>query len=151
MGAATAQLFASEGARVLVTDMNEPQGQSIADGLGTNGDFRRVDVSREEDIAAAVDQANSVWGRLDVMFNNAGFGGARGPIESISEDDFDLTVDVLLKGVFFGMKHAAPIMKQQGFGSIISTASVAGLQAGESPHLYTATKAAVIHLSLIHI
>ncbi|MDP7067214.1 MAG: SDR family oxidoreductase, partial [Acidimicrobiales bacterium] len=147
MGAATAQLFASEGARVLVTDMNELQGQSIADGLGTNSDFRRVDVSREEDIAAAVDQANSVWGRLDVMFNNAGFGGARGPIESISEDDFDLTVDVLLKGVFFGMKHAAPIMKQQGFGSIISTASVAGLQAGESPHLYTATKAAVIHLT----
>jgi len=147
MGAATAQLFASEGARVLVTDMNELQGQSIADGLGTNSDFRRVDVSREEDIAAAVDQANSLWGRLDVMFNNAGFGGARGPIESISEDDFDLTVDVLLKGVFFGMKHAAPIMKQQGFGSIISTASVAGLQAGESPHLYTATKAAVIHLT----
>ncbi len=147
MGAATAQLFASEGARVLVTDMNEPQGQSIDDGLGTKDAFRRVDVSREEDIAAAVDQANSVWGRLDVMFNNAGFGGARGPIESISEDDFDLTVDVLLKGVFFGMKHAAPIMKQQGFGSIISTASVAGLQAGESPHLYTATKAAVIHLT----
>ena len=147
MGAATAQLFASEGARVLVTDMNEAKGQDVAERLGPNGEFKRVDVSREEDIAAAVDQVRSVWGRLDVMFNNAGFGGARGPIESISEADFDLTVDVLLKGVFFGMKHAAPIMKQQGFGSIISTASVAGLQAGESPHLYTATKAAVIHLT----
>ena len=147
IGAATAQLFASEGARVLVTDMNEAKGQDVAERLGPNGEFKRVDVSREEDIAAAVDQVRSGWGRLDVMFNNAGFGGARGPIESISEDDFDLTVDVLLKGVFFGMKHAAPIMKQQGFGSIISTASVAGLQAGESPHLYTATKAAVIHLT----
>jgi len=147
MGAATAQLFASEGARVLVTDMNEAKGQDVAERLGPNGEFKRVDVSREEDIAAAVDQVRSGWGRLDVMFNNAGFGGARGPIESISEADFDLTVDVLLKGVFFGMKHAAPIMKQQGFGSIISTASVAGLQAGESPHLYTATKAAVIHLT----
>ena len=147
MGAATAQLFASEGARVLVTDMNEAKGQDVAERLGPNGEFKRVDVSREEDIAAAVDQVRSVWGRLDVMFNNAGFGGARGPIESISEADFDLTVDVLLKGVFFGMKHAAPIMKQQGFGSIISTASVAGLQAGASPHLYTATKAAVIHLT----
>ena len=133
MGAATAQLFASEGARVLVTDMNEAKGQDVAERLGPNGEFKRVDVSREEDIAAAVDQVRSGWGRLDVMFNNAGFGGARGPIESISEADFDLTVDVLLKGVFFGMKHAAPIMKQQGFGSIISTASVAGLQAGESP------------------
>ena len=147
MGAATAQLFASEGARVLVTDMNEAKGQDVAERLGPNGEFKRVDVSREEDIADAVDQVQSGWGRLDVMFNNAGFGGARGPIESISEADFDLTVDVLLKGVFFGMKHAAPIMKQQGFGSIISTASVAGLQAGESPHLYTATKAAVIHLT----
>ena len=147
MGAATAQLFASEGARVLVTDMNEAKGQDVAEKLGPNGEFKRVDVSREEDIADAVDQVQSGWGRLDVMFNNAGFGGARGPIESISEADFDLTVDVLLKGVFFGMKHAAPIMKQQGFGSIISTASVAGLQAGESPHLYTATKAAVIHLT----
>ena len=127
--------------------MNEAKGQDVAERLGPNGEFKRVDVSREEDIAAAVDQVRSVWGRLDVMFNNAGFGGARGPIESISEADFDLTVDVLLKGVFFGMKHAAPIMKQQGFGSIISTASVAGLQAGESPHLYTATKAAVIHLT----
>ena len=147
MGAATAQLFASEGARVLVTDMNEAKGEDVAERLGPNGEFKRVDVSREEDIADAVDQVQSGWGRLDVMFNNAGFGGARGPIESISEADFDLTVDVLLKGVFFGMKHAAPIMKQQGFGSIISTASVAGLQAGESPHLYTATKAAVIHLT----
>ena len=147
MGAATARLFASEGARVLVTDMNETKGQEVAEELGPNGEFKKVDVSREEDVATAVDQVRSNWGRLDVIFNNAGFGGARGPIESINEDDFDLTVDVLLKGVFFGMKHAAPIMKQQGFGSIISTASVAGLQAGESPHLYTATKAAVIHLT----
>ncbi len=147
MGAATARLFASEGARVLVTDMNETKGQEVAEELGANGEFKKVDVSREEDVATAVDQVRSDWGRLDVIFNNAGFGGARGPIESINEDDFDLTVDVLLKGVFFGMKHAAPVMKQQGSGSIISTASVAGLQAGESPHLYTATKAAVIHLT----
>ena len=147
MGAATARLFASEGARVLVTDMNETKGQEVAEELGANGEFKKVDVSREEDVATAVDQVRSNWGRLDVIFNNAGFGGARGPIESINEDDFDLTVDVLLKGVFFGMKHAASVMKQQGSGSIISTASVAGLQAGESPHLYTATKAAVIHLT----
>ncbi|MED5541914.1 MAG: SDR family oxidoreductase [Actinomycetota bacterium] len=147
MGAATAQLFVSEGARVLVTDMNDEKGHAVADELGDFGDFLHVDVSRETDIAEAVSRATSHWGRLDVMFNNAGFGGARGPVESISEDDFDITVDVLLKGVFFGMKHAAPVMKAQESGAIISTASVAGLQAGESPHLYTATKAAVIHLT----
>ena len=111
--------------------MNDEKGQIVAAELGDLGDFLHVDVSCEADIAAAVSRAGSRWGRLDVMFNNAGFGGARGPVESITEDDFDITVDVLLKGVFFGMKHAAPVMKAQGSGSVISTASVAGLQAGE--------------------
>ena len=67
-------------------------------------------------------------GALDVIYNNAGFGGALGPIESLSEDDIDITFDVLLKGVIFGMKYAAPVMKAQESGSIISTASVAGLR-----------------------
>ena len=147
MGAETARLFAKEGAQVLVTDMNESKGQAVADELGAKGAFLRVDVSREEDVSNAVPEAVDLWGHLDIMFNNAGFGGARGPIETISESDFDITVDVLFKGVFFGMKHCAPVMKSQKFGSIISTASVAGLQAGESPHLYTAAKAAVIHLT----
>ena len=147
MGASTARLFVSEGAQVLVTDMDVRRGQAVANGLGSAAHFCPSDVSKEDEVAQAIEQATSKWGRLDVMYNNAGFGGARGPIQSISEDDFDITVDVLFKGVFFGMKHAAPVMKSQGSGSIISTASVAGLQAGESPHLYTAAKAAVIHLT----
>ena len=147
MGASTARLFVSEGAQVLVTDMDVRRGQAVANELGSAAHFCPSDVSKEDEVAQAIEQATSKWGRLDVMFNNAGFGGARGPIQSISEDDFDITVDVLFKGVFFGMKHAAPVMKSQGSGSIISTASVAGLQAGESPHLYTAAKAAVIHLT----
>jgi NAD(P)-dependent dehydrogenase (short-subunit alcohol dehydrogenase family) len=81
------------------------------------------------------------------MFNNAGFGGALGPIEETTVEEFDITFDVLVKGVFLGIKHAAPIMKRQGSGSIINTASVAGLQAGWSPHLYSVAKAAVIHLT----
>ena len=112
------------------------------------GAFRRVDVSREKDVAGAVADALERWGRLDIMFNNAGFGGARGPIESISEDDYDITMDVLVKGVFLGIKHAAPAMKAGGRGgSIINTASVAGIQAGEAPHLYSMAKAAVMHLT----
>ena len=99
MGAETARLFAKEGAQVLVTDMNESKGQAVADELGTKGAFLRVDVSREEDVSNAVSEAVDLWGHLDIMFNNAGFGGARGPIETISESDFDITVDVLLKGV----------------------------------------------------
>lgn len=148
MGAGTARLFAAEGARVLVADMDTVKGPAVAAELGDAGAFLRTDVSREGDVAAAVADAVDRWGRLDVMFNNAGFGGARGPIGTISEDDFDLTVDVLVKGVFFGMKHASPVMREQGWGgSIINTASVAGLLAGETPHLYAMAKAAVVHLT----
>lgn len=148
MGAAAARLFAKEGARVVVADLNQEQGRAVADELGDRGAFCTVDVSREADVKAAVALARERWGRLDVMFNNAGFGGARGPIDSISEDDFDITVDVLIKGVFLGIKHAAPAIRAGGRGgSIINTASVAGLQAGEAPHIYSMAKAAVIHLT----
>ncbi len=147
MGAATARRFVAEGARVLVADLDEERGPALVDELGEAAAFRRVDVSREDDVAAAVDDAVDRWGSLDVMFNNAGFGGARGPIEQISVDDFDITFDVLLKGPFLGIKHAAPHMKRQGSGSIVNTASVAGLLCGEAPHLYSVAKAAVIHLS----
>jgi NAD(P)-dependent dehydrogenase (short-subunit alcohol dehydrogenase family) len=147
MGAATARLFVAEGARVVIGDLQAEVGEETAGALGEAAAFRATDVSREVDVAGLVDEAVRRFGRLDCMFNNAGFGGALGPIESTTEEDFDLTVDVLLKGVFFGMKHAAPIMKAQGSGSIISTASVAGLATGGGPHLYNATKAAVIHLT----
>src|SRR5216684_5442180 len=95
----------------------------------------------------AIAHAVARFGRLDCVFNNAGAGGVIGPIESIPAEGFDQTMGVLLRGVFLGMKHAAPIMKRQGGGSIINTASVAGLQAGFGPHIYSAAKAAVIHLT----
>jgi NAD(P)-dependent dehydrogenase (short-subunit alcohol dehydrogenase family) len=147
IGAATARLFVAEGARVLIADLQEERGARLAAELGDAAAFRRVDVSREDDVRGAVGEAVERWGRLDVMFNNAGFGGALGPIEETTVQDFDLTFDVLVKGPFLGIKHATPIMKRQGSGSIISTASVAGLQTGYSPHLYSVAKAAVIHLT----
>jgi len=147
IGAASARRFAAEGARVLIADFLQEEGEAVARELGAAGAFRRVDVTIGAEVEAALGDALERWGRLDCLFNNAGFGGALGPIETISEDDFDITFDVLVKGVFFGMKYAAPIMKAQRSGSIINTASVAGLQAGESPHLYSAAKAAVIHLT----
>ena len=119
----------------------------LADELGDSAEFFQADVSREADVEAMVGAAVSKWGRLDVMFNNAGFGGAIGPVETLSVEDFDITFDVLVKGVFLGIKHATPIMREQGSGSVINTASVAGLQAGWSPHLYTVAKAAVIHMT----
>jgi len=147
IGAASVRLFVAEGARVLIADMQEEKGRAIAAELGEAAAFRKVDVTREDDVKGAVDEAMSRWGRLDCMFNNAGFGGALGPIESTSVEDFDMTFDVLLKGVFLGIKHAAPAMKKRGSGSIVNTASVAGLQTGYAPHLYSVAKAAVIHLT----
>jgi NAD(P)-dependent dehydrogenase (short-subunit alcohol dehydrogenase family) len=147
IGAATAALFVEEGARVVIGDLQAEVGEETAGRLGANCAFQPCDVSKESDVAALVDAATSRWGALDVIFNNAGFGGALGPIESLSEEDIDITFDVLLKGVIFGMKYAAPVMKAQESGSIISTASVAGLVAGGGPHLYNVAKAAVIHLT----
>lgn len=147
IGAASARLFVAEGARVLVADMQRERGEALARSLGDAAAFRAVDVTREADVKGAVDEAVSRWGRLDCIYNNAGFGGALGPIEQTSVADFDLTFDVLVKGVFLGIKHAAPVMKAQRSGAILSTASVAGLQTGHSPHLYSVAKAAVIHLT----
>ncbi len=147
IGAATAALFVAEGATVLIGDLQAEVGEETAAAWGADGAFQRCDVSKEDDVAALVAGAVDRWGRLDIIYNNAGFGGAIGPIASISAADFDLTFDVLLKGVFFGMKHAAPVMVAQGSGSIISTASVAGLNTGSAPHLYNVAKAGVIQLT----
>lgn len=147
MGAASARRFAAEGARVVICDLKEQEGQALAEELGAAAVFLRTDVTQEDDVATAVKVARDRWGRLDCIFNNAGFGGALGPIDQTSADDFDITLDVLVKGVFFGIKHAAPVMKAQGSGSVINTASVAGMVAGWGPHLYSMAKAAVIQLT----
>ena len=147
IGAGTVHRFAEEGAKVLIADLDEDKGTALADELGASGAYLRTDVSQEEDVAAMIAEATDRWGRLDCLFNNAGFGGALGPISTTTVDDYDLTMDVLLKSVFLGMKHAGPVMTEQGSGSIISTASVAGIRVGYAPHLYSVAKCAVIHLT----
>jgi NAD(P)-dependent dehydrogenase (short-subunit alcohol dehydrogenase family) len=147
IGAGTVRRFVEEGAKVLIADLDQAKGDALAAELGAGAAFLRTDVSKEEDIAAMVAETVDRFGRIDVLFNNAGFGGALGPIESTTIADYDLTMDVLLKSVFLGMKHVAPLMKAQGSGSIISTASVAGIRAGYAPHLYSVAKCAVIHLT----
>ncbi len=147
IGAATVRMFIEEGARVLIADLQVEKGQALAETLGENALFQQVNVTYETDIARAMDSVLSRWGRLDCLYNNAGFGGALGPIESTEVEEYDMTFDVLLKSVFLGMKHAAPIMKRQQAGSIISTASAAGLETGMAPHLYSVAKAGVVHLT----
>lgn len=148
MGLATAERFVAEGASVVVADFNATAGEEVAARLGERCKFTKCDVSVEEDVAAAVALATDAFGRLDTMFNNAGIGGAFGPITEIKADDWDTTFAVLTKGVFLGTKHAARVMIEQGTGgSIINTASIAGLGGGAGPQAYSAAKAAVINLS----
>lgn len=147
IGEATVRLFVAEGASVVIADIQDNRGRSLAGELGARAAYRHTDVSAEADVKAAIDEAVSRFRRLDCLFNNAGYAGASGPIADIAVDGFDATIGVLLRGVFLGMKHAAPVMKRQGSGSIISTASVAGLGTGFGPHVYSAAKAAVIHLT----
>jgi NAD(P)-dependent dehydrogenase (short-subunit alcohol dehydrogenase family) len=147
IGDATVRLFVEEGCRVVIADVQDDRGARLAEELGKSASYLHADVSQEAHVSGAIAHAVSRFGRLDCLFNNAGAGGVSGPIEEIPADGFDHTMGVLLRGVFLGMKHAAPIMKRQGGGSIISTASVAGLQAGYGPHVYSAAKAAVVHLT----
>ena len=152
IGRATVLRFLQEGASVLVADLNTDTGAetvALAEQAGHRGrtQFLRTDVAEEAQVQVAIERAQAAWGRLDCVFNNAGLAGAIGPITHIEVEHWDFTMRVLLRSVFLGMKHAAPIMKRQGSGSIISTASVAGLRTGLGPHVYSAAKAAVIHLT----
>jgi len=147
IGEGTVRLFAQEGARVVIADIQDGRGQHLAEELGPTTAYLRTDVAQEDDIRTAVEHAVKKWGRLDCMFNNAGFGGVSGPIELTDMAGYDATMAVLLRAVFAGMKHAAAVMKPQRSGTIISTASVAGIEAGYGPHAYSAAKAAVINLT----
>lgn len=147
IGEATVRLFVAEGAKVVIADMQRERGEALAADIGEAAAFAFCEVRQEEQVKAAVDMAVAKWGRLDCMFNNAGFGGALGLYEEIPAEEFDMTFDVLVKGVFLGMKHAIPVMRAQGGGSIINTGSIAGVAAGRGPLVYSAAKAAVIHMS----
>ena len=148
IGEATVKKFVSEGAKVVIADMQADRGAALAAAQGENAVFIRTDVCIEEQVKAAIDLAIEKWGRLDCLFNNAGFGGVTGEIhETDMGEPYERTVGAMLTGPIMGMKYAAPIMKNQGSGSIITTASVAGTGGGYGPHVYSAVKSAVINLS----
>lgn len=148
MGLATVRRFVGEGARVVVGDLQAEPGAALARELGPDVTFQLTDVSREADVAALVERAVAEYGRLDCMFNNAGYGGVGGTVTEIDLGDaYRRAVDVLFTGVLAGIKHAARVMQAQGSGSIINTASVAGLRAGYGPHVYSAMKSAVLSIT----
>lgn len=147
IGAATVRRFVGAGAQVVVADLQDEPGRALVEELGDAARFVHVDVTAEAHVATAVDTAVAEFGRLDVMFNNAGIVGVIGRIADTPVADWDHTVAVLMRSVFLGMKHAARVMVPQGSGVIISTASSAGVLGGLGPHCYTACKHAVIGLT----
>lgn len=147
IGAGTVRRFVDEGANVVIADRQADDGAALAAELGSATRFLRTDVTSEDDIAASVDHAVAEFGRLDVMFNNAGIVGVIGRIAETPADAWDHTVAILMRGVFLGTKHAARVMVPQGSGVIISTSSTAGILGGLGPHCYTACKHAVIGLT----
>jgi NAD(P)-dependent dehydrogenase (short-subunit alcohol dehydrogenase family) len=147
IGAGTARRFVAEGARVVVADLQEDAGKALVDELGEAARFVRTDVADEDDVAALVDYTAEEFGRLDVMFNNAGIIGAIGSIAKCRMSDVDRTFSVILRGTFLGMKHAARVMIPRRSGVILSTSSPGGMHGGLGPHAYSAAKAGVIGLT----
>ncbi|MBM4384570.1 MAG: glucose 1-dehydrogenase [Deltaproteobacteria bacterium] len=153
MGLASVERFLDEGACVIAADLNAAKGEALASARAERGDakrlrFVRADVAEERDVAGLVDLALADFGRLDVMFNNAGVGGAFGPITETEVDAWDETFAIDTRSVFLGIKHAARAMIAAGRGgSIINTASVAALTGGGGAQAYSAAKAAVASIT----
>ena len=146
IGLATVELFVAEGARVLIADIQDGRGQALAARLGDAVRFQHCDVTDEAQIAATMQAAVTQFGALDIVFNNAGAGGARETIEEMTGELWDRTQALLLRSVALGMRYAVPHMKERG-GAIVNTSSVSALEAGAAPIAYSAAKAAVLHLS----
>ena len=149
IGRATALRFAAEGAQVVAADIDEAGGNALADESNRRIRFHRTDVTSAEDIAALMDFAATESGGIDVLFNNAGAGGAKENIAEIAPDGWDRTMDLLLRSVAFGIRYAVPHMQTRRGASIINTASVAALRSGYAPTAYSVAKAGVLHLSKI--
>jgi NAD(P)-dependent dehydrogenase (short-subunit alcohol dehydrogenase family) len=147
IGLGTVELFVAEGACVVAADVQDAKGAMLERRFPETVRYIHGDVTLEAEIAAACALAAGAFGGLDILFNNAGHAGLPGGVETITADGWDEVFALLVRGPALGMKHALPLMRARGGGSIINTASIAGLQAGWGPLAYSAAKAAVIHLS----
>jgi NAD(P)-dependent dehydrogenase (short-subunit alcohol dehydrogenase family) len=147
IGLGAVELFVAEGACVVAADMQDEKGAMLQQRFPETVRYIHCNVTQEADIARAVALADSQFGGLDILFNNAGHGGSTTGVADMDADGWDATFALLVKGPAMGMKHAVPLMLKRGGGSIINTASIAGLQAGFGPLAYSSAKCAVIHMS----
>lgn len=152
IGRATALAFAREGAKVVVADVNEREGQETTRRVHNGGGealFVRTDVSESADWKQLVDQTVQKYGRVDVLFNNAGIGGALAATADYTEEDFDKVIAINLRGVWLGMKTVIPQMVKQKKGAIVNTASILGLVGFAQAVAYTAAKHAVLGMTKV--
>lgn len=147
IGRATALLFAGEGAKVVVADWNEDGAQTVASEItqaGGDAIAVRVDVSQAEQVEAMVKRAVQSFGKLDVIFNNAGIEGEQAPTADCTLENWQRVIGVNLTGTFLGMKYAIPAMLETGGGAIVNNASVAGLVGFPGIPAYCASKGGVV-------
>jgi NAD(P)-dependent dehydrogenase (short-subunit alcohol dehydrogenase family) len=144
IGKATAELFVKEGAKVIIGDLPSSKGAEVAEKIGAM--FVPTDVRESKQIESLVKTATTRFGRLDVMYNNAGIGPSA-PLLQFSEEDYHRTIAVDLDSVFWGLKHAGAVMVAQGRGAIVSTASVAGVSGSPGLSAYNAAKHGVVGLT----
>ncbi len=150
IGKASAELFAAEGAKVVVADWDEARGEAVASHIrASDGEalFVKVDVSSAEDVRRMVETAAERYGRLDVLFNNAGVEGEQAFTADCTLENWDRVIGINLKGVFLGMKYAIPQMLKAGGGAIINNASVAGIVGFQGMPAYCASKGGIIQLT----
>jgi len=159
IGRETALLFAQEGAKIVVADVNDEAGQKtvqLVQDAGGQATYTRADVSKATDCETMVQAAETTFGKLNILFNNAGISHARDDDAINTEEDvWDLTMAINLKGVFLGCKYGIPALRRAGGGSIINTASFVALLGAATPQLaYTASKGGVLsmtrELAMIH-
>jgi len=145
MGAATARLFAREGAKVVVADVLEVEGKAVADAIASNrGEacFQRLDVASEADWASAVAATLAAYGKIDILINNAGVSGS--DLDRLSLATWDRQMSINAKGVFLGMRAVIPVMQKAKSGAIVNTSSISGITGQMFVHMgYNAAKGAV--------
>jgi len=144
IGAETARLFIQEGAKVIVSGRSEEKGEILSEELGENCKYLLSDVTKEEDIENSVTETINQFGKLDILFNNAG-GPVGAGIEKVTQKDIDYGVHLLLASVILGTRFAIEPMRKNGGGCIINNSSIAGIRYRQGDPLYAALKAGVTH------
>jgi NAD(P)-dependent dehydrogenase (short-subunit alcohol dehydrogenase family) len=150
IGRATALAFAREGAKVVIADVLVDGGEEtmrMIKGAGGQAIFVKTDVSKATEVEALIKKAVEIYGRLDYAFNNAGIEGMMAPTADCTEENWDRTLSINLKGIWLCMKHEIPQMLKQGGGAIVNTASVAGLVGAQGLPAYCASKGGVVQLT----